>query len=139
MHMQPISKPRVVRFLTVGAVNTAFSYGVYVLLLSAGLNYAIASFAALSAGILFSFKTQGVFVFDNADNRLLGRFVFCWLLIYGANVFFIERMLMLGLDAYLSGALAMPAIATLSYVVQRFFVFRKVQGPDWPGSTVDHW
>ena len=120
-----IRSSRVVRFLSVGGVVTAFSYGVYVLLLFVGVNYAVASLVSLTAGIVFSFKAQGTFVFDNTDNTRLGRFVLCWLLIYGANVLFIKRMMMLGLDGYVSGALAIPAIATLSYVVQRFVVFRK--------------
>jgi len=115
---------RILRFLVVGGVSTGFSYGVYALLLFLGWNYATANFAALIAGILFSFKTQGTLVFENADNRLIWRFALCWLAIYGVNVLFIREMIAVGIDRYVAGALAIPAIAALSYVVQRFVVFR---------------
>jgi hypothetical protein len=69
---------------------------------------------------------QGTFVFDNPDNRLIWRFVICWLVIYAANVLFIRQMLASGWSGYVAGALAVPPIAVLSYVTQRFFVFRRV-------------
>lgn len=96
----------------------------YALLLLLGLNYAISNFGALVAGILFGFKTQGKLVFGNPDNRLIWRFVACWLLIYGMNVTFIHQMMSIGLNAYISGVLALPVMAVISYLVQRFVVFR---------------
>jgi putative flippase GtrA len=118
---------RFLRFLIVGGATTAFSYVLYASLLFLGVNYLFASMAALVAGILFSFKTQGRFVFGNSDNRRLGRFVFCWVLIYAANVTFIREMMALGINGYVSGALAIPANIVLSYLVQRFIVFRPTE------------
>ena len=115
---------RFTRFLLIGGINTAFSYSLYAFLVFLGINYAIASLMALIGGILFSFKTQAIFVFNNSDNRLLGRFIICWVLIYFGNIAFIKAMLMLGLDAYVAGALAIPPIAILSYLMQKFIVFR---------------
>jgi len=115
---------RILRFLVVGGVGTAFSFGLYACLLFVGANYAVANLVALVAGILFSFKMQGTFVFGNKDNRLIGRFVLCWALIYGANVVFIKRMMALGLNSYVAGALTIPAAAVVSYLAQRFIVFR---------------
>ena len=115
---------RFFRFLLIGGINTAFSYGLYAFLVFLGINYAIASLMALIVGILFSFKTQATFVFNNSDNRLLGRFIICWVLIYIGNIAFIKAMLMLGLDVYVAGALAIPPITILSYLMQKFIVFR---------------
>ena len=119
--------PRMVRFLLVGGLSTAFSYGVYALLLFLGVNYAISNFGALLAGMAFGFKTQGTLVFDNPDNRLIWRFAAFWLLIYAANVMFIGRLIALGLSSYAAGAITMPLIAVLSYFVQRFVVFRPTE------------
>jgi putative flippase GtrA len=118
---------RFLRFLVVGVVSTAFSYGVYALLLFAGLHYAAANLGALVAAVPFGFKLQGRFVFDSTDNRLLGRFACAWVCIYAVNVLFIRQMIHAGFGGYMAGALAIPAIATLSYGVQRFFVFRRRQ------------
>jgi putative flippase GtrA len=89
-----------------------------------GLNYALLNFIAVIAGIFFSFKTQGTFVFRNSNNRLLGRFVICWLGIYTVNVLFIKLGIGLGLNAYAAGALALPLITVLAYLTQKLFVFR---------------
>ncbi|MDP1678922.1 MAG: GtrA family protein [Candidatus Nitrotoga sp.] len=115
----------VVRFLIVGTVNTSFSYLIYAALLYIGLGYQFANLLALVVGILFSFKTQGHFVFDNPDNRLLGRFVVSWALIYLCTITLIGRIIVLGFDAYLAGALALPFSVALSYLAQKYFVFRQ--------------
>ena len=124
MHGARLWNSRIVRFLVVGGMGTAFSYGVFAFFLFLGLNYALTSLFAIVAGILFSFKTQGTFVFRNNDSRLLGRFILCWGVIYVAYVVFIARMIAVGVNKYVAGALAIPAVAVLSYLVQRFLVFR---------------
>jgi putative flippase GtrA len=114
-------------------------YVVYAVLLAAGVHYTVANLAAVAAGMVFSFKTQGTFVFDNTDNRRIGRFLLSRLVIYIANVLFIKRMLMFGLDEYVSGAIAMPAIAMLSYALQRFFVFHNGKRPNSSRLTSQPW
>ena len=114
---------RVVRFLVVGSVNTLFSYAVYAGFLFGGLSYVYANFLALVAGIIFSFRTQGAFVFGNRNKSLFGRFVLCWTLIYLANIFLINEMMQLGFTAYVSGAMAIPLITVISYYAQKRFVF----------------
>jgi putative flippase GtrA len=117
---------RVIRFLLVGVLNATFSYLIYALLLFVGLGYQLANLCSLLLGILFSFKTQGHLVFRNSDNRLLGRFVLSWLLIYVCNITVIGRIIAFGFNAYVAGALTLPIIVSLSYLVQKYFVFRQV-------------
>jgi putative flippase GtrA len=104
-------------------VSTGLSYGLYALLMFAGLNYAIANLGALLAGILFNFKTQGALVFGNSDNRLLWRFAAWWLAIYILNVSLIGEFIALGVDKFVAGLLPIPWTAALSYFMQRFLVF----------------
>lgn len=115
---------QILRFVVIGVVNTAFSYGVYSLFLFLGSNYAIANFLALLSGILFSFKTQGHLVFRNPNNRLIGRFVLGWSFIYLATITLIGWLVAYGLDAYTAGALALPFSTLLSYLTQKYLVFR---------------
>ncbi len=70
-------KKQFIRFLIVGILNTAFGYGVYTLFLFLGIQYQIASLAALICGILFSFNTQRKFVFTSTKKGLFIRFVLC--------------------------------------------------------------
>lgn len=114
----------IVRFLLVGMINTAFSYAIYAGFLYLGLSYQIANLIALVLGILFSFKTQGRLVFKNTDNRLFGRFLLSWVLIYLGTITLIGRIIAFGFDAYTAGALALPFSIALSYLMQKYYVFR---------------
>ena len=130
---------RILRFLIVGVINTAFSYGAYVLFLFVGLNYALANLLAMILGILFSFKTQGKFVFQDQSYRAFLPFVLCWIVIYFFNIALIRELLKLGYNAYVAGALALPAVVVFSYIVQKYIVFRQpaAAGADPAADTHD--
>lgn len=113
------------KFVVVGVMNTAFSYGIYAFLVWLGVHYTLANLTSLVIGIAFSFKTQGTLVFGNTDNRRIFRFILVWGLVFGVNVFLISRFIALGFSAYASGAMAIPFTVALSYVTQKFFVFRE--------------
>lgn len=113
------------RFLVVGTINTGFSYSVYALLLFLGLDYKLANLVALILGIIFSFVTQGRFVFQNTNARLFLRFAFCWALLYIFNIRLIEFFINYGFDAYQAGAIAVPPMTVLSYFIQKIVIFRK--------------
>ena len=121
--MRALLSFQVVRFVLVGLLNTVFGYLLYAALLAAGLEFRLASFGALLLGILFSFRTQGTLVFRNRNPRLIFRFAACWLLIYAANIASIQLLMKYGFGAYEAGAITVPMIAVLSYVVQKRLVF----------------
>ena len=112
-----------VRFLLVGVLNTAFSYGVYASLLYVGLPYVVANLGALLLGIAFSFRTQGRLVFGNSSGRLLQRFAACWGAIWLVNVLLIALLVRAGLSAYAAGAVALVPSTVFSYFVQKILVF----------------
>ena len=122
-----------VRFAFVGVLNTAFSYLIYAVFLFVGLSYQLSNFLALVVGILFSFKTQGSLVFNNSNNRLLGRFALSWALIYLGTIGVISQFMTFGFNAYWAGALALPFSVAFSYVTQKYFVFRQ-STPNQQGS-----
>ena len=117
------------RFALVGTLNTGFSYLIYAGFIFAGLGYQLANLLSLCIGILFSFKTQGHFVFNNRDNRLLGRFIVSWIGIYFCVIFIIGQIISFGFNAYSAGALTLPFSVILSYLAQKYFVFRSSSLP----------
>lgn len=123
-----------IRFAVVGALNTAFSYSIYAAFLFMGLNYQISNLFALLISILFSFKMQGALVFKNTNNKLLGRFILSWALIYLGTISVINQFMTLGLNAYWAGALALPFSVLFSYITQKYFVFRR-STPNKPHSS----
>lgn len=115
---------RFLRFVVVGLVNTGFSYGVYVALLFMALDFRVANLTALVSGTVFSFKTQGRFVFENHNNGLFLRFLMVWAVIYMFNILLIQELIDYGFDAYVSGAIALIPVTLLSFVLQKTIVFR---------------
>lgn len=126
---------QIVRFVCVGIANTLFSYGIYAGLIYLGLRYSSANLVALILGILLSYKTQGMLVFRTSTNRRLLRFVMAWSVIYLLNIFLIARFIALGLNPYISGALALPFVTLLSYLSQKCFVFRPSPAPSSGQAT----
>ncbi len=115
------------RFLVVGGINTAFSYGVFSGVLYLGAHYAVASFASIALGILFGFILQGRFVFGNTESSLIFRFVLVALLLYGAHTTLLKGADTLKLNLYAAGALLTLPMALLSFWLNRRFVFRRTQ------------
>ena len=81
---------RLVRFLVIGAVNTAFSYLIYALLVLIGLHYSLATLISTVLGIIFNFFTTGRIVFRNMDNRRFIRFILVYAFTYLVNVLFLR-------------------------------------------------
>lgn len=115
---------RWVRFCLVGILNTAASYALYCLLLAVGLNYVFASLGSLALGIVFSYTTHSAFVFRQTSSDRFLRYLAVWAALYGLNVAILTVLLDLGCGPYLAGAINLPSMVLLSYVAQRFFVFR---------------
>ncbi|MBA5639015.1 GtrA family protein [Duganella sp. LX20W] len=125
------------RFGLAGALNTAFGYGAYALLLALGLHYALANLGALALAVCFSFRTHATLVFGHGAGRAHGprsgplfgplfiRYVLGWLVLYAVNVAAIAVLLRAGLGAYAAGALWLAPQAVLSYLMQRHVVFRR--------------
>lgn len=113
-----------IRFVLVGIVNTAFGVGLYCLLVYFGISYRLSVLFSTVLGVLFNFKTIGVFVFKNKDNRLLFRFVASYIIVYFVNIGVIYLFLCLtSLGEYLAGIMATPIVAIISFFLQKKFVF----------------
>ncbi len=114
---------RFLRFLLVGAVNTAFGYSVFALLVWCGLPYPAAIGLATVAGVAFNFQSTGRLVFGGAPPSRLARFVGVYLVVYLLNVLAVAGLLRLGLDVYAANAVAVLPLAMIAYILQRTFVF----------------
>jgi len=126
-HLRTLYEKQLVRFVLVGVINTLFSYAIYCALVFAGLSFAFANLIALVLGIVFSFKTQGRLVFRNSGGRQFVKFVLVWGILYFVSVVIIGKLTIYGLSAYRAGAVALFVTSVLSYVAQKFFIFRKTE------------
>lgn len=111
-------------FLIVGLANTAFSYALYAFFLSLGTDYKLANLVALVISIVTGFKLQGTYVFANKSNRLIFRYIALWIVLYWLNITLIGLLQDHGFNSYLAGAIALAPIVGLSFVLQKYVVFR---------------
>jgi putative flippase GtrA len=119
---------RFLRFLLVGGLNTAFGYGVFALLISAGLTYPVAAFVSTAAGILFNFKSYGTLVFRSHDNRKLLRFVGVYAICYGINLLPLAWAKRQGVSLLVVGAVVAVPMALLGFTLNRRYVFSPEAG-----------
>ena len=125
--MAPVKLPQpgeLKRFVFVGLINTGVSYCIYALCLYLGMAYPLANLAAMLAGLLMGFLTQGHFVFRRLESRRFPGYVLSWMALWGLNVLLIRLLLPLANgNAYLAGAVALCVIVPVSFVVQKHLVF----------------
>ena len=112
------------RFVAVGVLNTAFGYGVFVLLIFLGVHYSIAAFVSVAVGALFNFHTTGHFVFGTRHYRFLLKFCAVYLIIYLLKVAGLYGLQHIGVNNYLGGAILIPPLALVSFGLNKFWVFR---------------
>jgi putative flippase GtrA len=113
-----------VKFLAVGALNTAFGYGIYAMLIWFGLRPFLAVGLGTVLGVLFNFQSTGWLIFGNARPALFWRFVLVYVFNYFVNIAALSlTMSQLGLNAYLAGAVMLLPMALLTFILQRKFVF----------------
>lgn len=114
-------------YLVVGGFNTMSSYVMYAALLWLGLAFQWANFLAMTASIGVSYLTQSRFVFSNSDARKVGSYALLWLGMYLCNIALIWMFKQAGMDDYMAGLVAMIPIVLLSFILQKFIIFRTGQ------------
>lgn len=119
---------KTLKFLVVGAINTAAFYGVYVLLVWLGCHYALALVIEYCGGIVTGYVMNRFWTF--ASHGRTPREFSRYFATYGAV--FLFNMLLLGgiVESRLMGPVAgqmvaMGAAAMASFGMQNYWVFRR--------------
>lgn len=115
--------PRVLKFLMVGALNTAVGYSIFVVCLWAGLHYSASIAIATVLGTLFNFKSTGNLVFESSDNSRLYRFLAAYFVVYVINVAGVGMLVLFGVPEWLAGLTLLLPLALLSYILTSRYVF----------------
>lgn len=113
------------KFLLVGGINTLFGYLIYAFFVFAVHNrYASVALATIVA-MFFSFFTYGSIVFKAKNKELLGRFFIYYLTMMMIQMIFLKGLEYIGVsNSYLAGAILLPPMAGLSFLLIRRFVFK---------------
>ena len=115
-----------IKFIFVGLLNTAFGYGIYALCIYSGLHYALAVLISTILGVIFNFKTTGVIVFKNNDNKRIFRFIAVYIFMCSLSILLLKILLILGLkNMYINNAIIIIPTALTTYVIMKNYVFSK--------------
>jgi len=107
----------------VGAVNTAFGYSVFAVFILLHLHYTVAALLSTTCGVLFNFKTTGVLVFKNKDNRLIFRFFGVYLITYLLTIGLLKIFNLYDVSNLIGGAIIALPMAFISFSLSKRFVF----------------
>lgn len=126
-------EPQFIRFVLVAMLNTAFGLFInYVFLFifehlfKLNHAYVVSNFIATIVSILFNFKTYGILVFKNKDNKLLLRFLAVTIFTYLVNIGGIALLEHLGShNNYLNLTIMAVPVGLLNYVLNSVFVYKK--------------
>ena len=112
-----------IKYLFVGALNTLFSYTIYAVFISLGIIANVALFLQYIVGVLWNFKTTGALVFKNHNNRLIFKFIACYIFTFILNSILL-KLLTMRLNPYISQALLIFPIALISFAIMKLWVFK---------------
>lgn len=133
------SMRELVLFGLVGLANTAFGYGLYAFCLYLGWPYQVATALSMLGSICVGFLGQGRLVFGNFESRRIVRYVVMWVGLLLLFNLIVKGTIYAGYSAYLGGLVALPIIIPVSFLAQKFYVFRhsstasqKIPAPNRP-------
>lgn len=122
--VQRLRDRQFIRFLVAGCINTLFGYGVFSLLVLAGLGPDISLLVATVAGVLFNYFTTGKIVFAARGWGRLPWFAAVYSLTFLTNLLSLRGLIAAGMPSLLAQAVLLPVIVVLSFVLNKFLVFR---------------
>lgn len=114
-------------FITVGSANTLLAYLIFVALLNwGGLDRTLALLGAYALGMVISYHSFGRLVFGHGQRMAWAKFGVSQFTLYLANKLLLDLMVWAsGFSEELSQFLLLPVVALISYLLNRFFVFRR--------------
>lgn len=114
------------KFLFVGVLNTLVGYSLYALFIYFGLAYPLAVLFSTILGVLFNYLTIGKLVFVHEGESRLLPFIGVYVIVYALNIYGLWQLEVLGIEnKYIAGAVLLAPLAALSFVLNKFWVFKK--------------
>ncbi len=108
---------RLLRFLAVGLINTAFGYTVFALLVLAGLGEQMALALAFALGVLWNYATHARLVFGTRGRGRILPYALAYAGIYALNAAFLKAATAGGLSPLMSQAILVLPMAVLSFIL----------------------
>lgn len=117
-------KRQIFSFACVGILNTMVGYGLYAFFLFTHISYFLALFLATCLGVIFNFITIGKIVFKRLKLKKFFNFSLMYIILYFLGLILINLFNKFNINLYFSGFLAMIFLSSLSFVGNKFIIFK---------------
>lgn len=111
-----------VRYYQVGIINTAFGFGIYLLLVKMGLNPYFAQILSHCLGVIFNYLTYSRHVFRHAHARV-SRFLASYVGNYLLSLGTLAVALHFVTSPYAAGAISIIVTSLINYFALKHLVF----------------
>ena len=115
------------KYYGVGAINTAFGYSLYSVIIFLGVNLFIAQLISHCTGVVFNYFMFKKHVFKGTQPnivRYIGAYIVNYFIGLGA-LYIVSRFFH---SPYIAGFIALLIISTINFFVLRYLVFLKTDG-----------
>jgi putative flippase GtrA len=118
---------RILKFLSVGVLNTLFGYAIYVGLVFIGLPYLTALLLATVVGVIFNYFSFSRIVFRNTKSwSAFAKFIFAYSIVYVINAAILSFLTeSTHINAYIAQAFCIIPSVAISWVLMNFWVYKK--------------
>lgn len=125
--IKKLSNHRVVKFLCVGLLNTAFGYSVYAALVYVGIHYSLALLIATILGVIFNYFSFGRILFQGRGGLIVfGKFVTAYGTVYFFNAFILELFTSnLQLSPYVAQVICIFPTIFLNWLLVNYWVYKR--------------
>jgi len=119
--------PRILKFLSVGLLNTVFGYAIYAILIFINIHYLTALLVATIAGVVFNYFSFGRIVFHgHAGWLVFGKFVIAYGVVYLVNAALLMALTKVFLfSPYVGQVMCIPLSVILSWLLMNYWVYKK--------------
>lgn len=116
------------RFLLAGFINTVFGYSAFVVCIISGIAYSWAILISTIAGSIFNYFSYGKIAFRILNRKIILRFVILYTFLYFLNLILFKLFLQITPNKIITGAMCLPVMITLTYLLNKKFVYTKQYG-----------
>jgi putative flippase GtrA len=125
--IEKLANQRMLRFVGVGLLNTAFGYSVYAFLVFAGIPYLIALSIATVAGVIFNYFSFGRMVFRAPGGSVVFvKFIAAYAVLYLANAALLRVLTTsFHFGPYLGQIICIPLSVLASWLLMNYWVYKR--------------
>lgn len=122
-----LTNSQIIKFLSVGVLNTVFGYAVYAILIFVSVSYLTALFVATIAGVIFNYFSFGRMVFYGRSGWFVfGKFVIAYGVVYVVNAALLSVLTKEFLfSPYVGQIICIPLSVLLSWLAMNYWVYKK--------------